>query len=92
MRAIDASNNVDPSPAGYSFVIALTAAPPPGSGVSPGANRAPRQNGRAQDEDRETGRENAGSHAHLPLQLEQGRGASFQCKLDGGHSRPATLR
>jgi hypothetical protein len=87
VRATDASNNVDPSPAGYSFVIALTAAPPPSSGVSPGPTGRPGKTAAPNTTIAKQGARTPDRTPTFRFSSSKG-GASFQCKLDGGRFAP----
>jgi hypothetical protein len=81
VRAIDSSNNVDPTPAGYSFQVVLAAAPlspPPAlqpAPVPPKTNVSGKPAARTRDRT-PTFRFRSPSS-----------GATFQCKLDGGPYR-----
>lgn len=86
VRAIDASHNIDPSPAGYSFSVVLSSPAPAGGGAGPaptarkGASGVPNTTiakGAARTHDR-TPTFRFGSSKG---------GATFQCKLDGGAFR-----
>ncbi len=85
VRAVDASHNIDPTPAGYSFTIALTGVAP----VSTGAATTP--GGRAPGGAPNTTIAKQGSRLHdrtPTFRFSASRsGASFQCKLDGGAFR-----
>ena len=71
VRAIDTSANVDPTPAGYSFSVAVAAdvvaAPPPSP--APPAPLARPASGAGDDPHREARRGDPRPHAELPLQL-----------------------
>jgi hypothetical protein len=81
VRAIDASHNTDPTPAGYSFTVVLASAAPAGPSIGPapgrGASAAPNTRiakGASRIHDRTPTFRFSSSKP----------GTSFQCKLDGG--------
>jgi hypothetical protein len=85
VRAVDASHNIDPTPAGYSFTVALAEATPAGAGIAavPGgraASRAP---------DTTIAKQGARLHDRTPtFRFSASKpGASFQCRLDRGAFR-----
>lgn len=75
VRAIDPSNNTDPSPAGYSFEVVLGGTPLP----TPSGNGPP-------PETRLSGKPLTKTHDRTPTFRFRSStsGATFQCKLDGG--------
>jgi hypothetical protein len=85
VRAIDASHNADPTPAGYSFTVVLSAAAP----VS--ANTGGSGGGRTARAVPNTTIATHGSRTHdrtPTFRFSSSRaGAGFQCKLDGGPFR-----
>ncbi len=82
VRAIDPSDNVDPSPAGYSFTVVLTSAPlsPPTPVGAPGPVPKPAPNTKI------SGKPSTRTHDRTPTFRfgPGGTGATFQCKLDRG--------
>lgn len=83
VRAIDASNNVDPTPAGYSFSIVpspVQASPPPASNPAPGTKKT------AAPPNTTIAKIAAKLHDRTPtFRFGSSKpGASFQCKLDRG--------
>jgi hypothetical protein len=78
VRAIDLSDNVDASPAGYSFEVVLAEAPFP---PAPEGQTAP-----VQPQTLLSGRHPAKTHDRTPTFRFRSAspGATFQCKLDGG--------
>ncbi len=86
VRAIDPSNNTDPSPAGYSFEVVLAATPPlvsvPISSPRPAPGVKP--------ETKISGKPSARTHDRTPtFRFRSGSaGSSFQCKLDRGPFKP----
>jgi hypothetical protein len=85
VRAVDASHNIDPTPAGFSFTIVLPGAAP----ASAGTTATP--SGRAPNGAPNTTIAKQGSRLHdrtptFRFSASKG-GASFQCKLDGGSFR-----
>jgi hypothetical protein len=85
VRAIDASNNVDPTPAGYSFGIALAGAPP--TGPAPASTGGPLPAAKPNTTISKLG---AKTRDRTPtFRFASSRsGATFQCKLDSGPFRP----
>jgi hypothetical protein len=81
VRAIDASNNVDPTPAGYSFSIVLGDASLTATAAAPNG-RAPA----AAKPNTTISKQAARTHDRTPtFRFASSRsGATFQCKLDGG--------
>jgi len=82
VRAIDASNNVDPTPAGYSFSVVLSpvqAGPPPAVNPAPGPRNTSPPN-------TTIAKAAAKLHDRTPtFRFSSSKpGASFQCKLDRG--------
>jgi hypothetical protein len=85
VRAVDASHNIDPTPAGYSFTVAFagTAAPSTGTAAGPGGrtpSRAPNTT---------IAKQAARLHDRTPtFHFSASKsGATFQCKLDAGPFR-----
>ncbi|MFP5389910.1 MAG: hypothetical protein ACLGG5_11510 [Thermoleophilia bacterium] len=85
VRAVDASHNIDPTPAGYSFTIVFagTALPNTGTAAGPGgraSSRAPNTT---------IAKQATRLHDRTPtFRFSASRsGASFQCKLDAGPFR-----
>lgn len=85
VRAVDASHNIDPTPAGYSFTIVLSGAAPAGGGTAnvPGgraARAAPNTT---------IAKQAARLRDRTPtFRFSSSKpGSSFQCKLDGGPFR-----
>jgi hypothetical protein len=86
VRAVDASHNTDPTPAGYSFSIVLSGAAP----ASPGAAPAPTgRKGGSGAPNTTIAKQASRTHDRTPtFRFGASRsGASFQCKLDGGPFR-----
>jgi hypothetical protein len=81
VRAVDPANNVDASPAGYSFEIVLADVSLPPAPESPTAPAPP--------ETVLSGRHPAKTHDRTPTFRfrSPSTGATFQCKLDGGPYR-----
>jgi hypothetical protein len=81
VRAVDPADNVDPSPAGYSFEIVLATVPLPPAPELPTAPAPP--------ETILSGRHLAKTHDRTPTFRFRSAspGATFQCKLDGGPYR-----
>jgi hypothetical protein len=82
VRAIDTSNNTDPSPAGYSFSVVLGVAAPTGS-LGPTALPTPK----SQPKPNTTiAKASTRTHDRTPtFRFGSSRsGVKFQCKLDGG--------
>jgi hypothetical protein len=82
VRAIDALNNIDPTPAGYSFSVVLSATqggPAPASNPTPGPKKTAAPN-------TTIAKAATKSHDRTPTFRfsSSKRGASFQCKLDRG--------
>ncbi len=77
VRAIDHSNNVDPTPAGYSFTVALAGAPAALPPAAAGAARKPNTT---------IAKQATSTHDRTPtFRFSSSRpGSSFQCKLDRG--------
>jgi hypothetical protein len=83
VRAKDASDNVDPTPAGYSFQVVLT-----GSAAPLGARPLPTPKSKATKTAPNTAIAKQGTRLHdrtptFRFSSSKG-GSSFQCKLDGG--------
>jgi hypothetical protein len=78
VRAIDAANNTDPTPAGYSFTVALAAGLPIGP-TSAGKPTPAKPNTAISKQGART-RDRTPTFRFTSSQT----GASFQCKLDGG--------
>ncbi len=88
VRAVDAAHNIDPTPAGFSFTVVLTASPPAivggiGGGGAPGKRKpraAPNTN---------IAKATKRTHDRTPTFRfsSNRRGAAFQCKLDRGPFR-----
>lgn len=89
VRATDPSHNIDPTPAGYSFTVVLAGAGTPPT--SAGLGLAPAERKRASGAPNTTiARQAARTRDRTPTFRFSAskRGASFQCKLDGGPFRP----
>jgi hypothetical protein len=78
VRAVDPANNVDASPAGYSFEVVLAEPPLPPAPETPAAPAPPRTV--------LSGRHPTKTHDRTPTFRFRSTspGATFQCKLDGG--------
>lgn len=81
VRAIDAANNVDPTPAGYSFAIVLGGAPPTAAPAAP-SGAAPA----AAKPNTTVSKQGAKTRDRTPtFKFASSRpGSTFQCKLDNG--------
>jgi hypothetical protein len=88
VRAIDTSANVDPTPAGYSFSVVLSAAVLPGPGASPGPAPLPRP--AATPQTTLVLKPAAVTHDRTPSFRFRSdlAGASFQCALDRQAFKP----
>jgi hypothetical protein len=84
VRAVDANHNIDPTPAGYSFTVVLSAATPAGPS---GAGPAGKIGGGAPNTT--IAKQAIRTHDRTPtFRFSSSRaGASFQCKLDRGAFR-----
>jgi hypothetical protein len=90
VRAIDPSNNVDPSPAGYSFDVVLSSQPPspaPSAAASPPAPAGPPTPG---PDTRISAKPGAKTHDRTPtFRFRSSQpGATFECKLDDKPYKP----
>jgi len=89
VRAIDPSENVDPTPAGYSFVVVLAAGPDPGQAASPSPGSPPLAIPAKRAAPPNTilsGKPAARTHDRTPtLRFRaSAAGARYQCKVDRG--------
>ncbi|HWI96128.1 MAG TPA: hypothetical protein VNS60_08700, partial [Solirubrobacterales bacterium] len=86
VRAIDASHNTDPTPAGYSFSVVLSPSGPagPGAALTPAGRKS---KGRAPNTT--IAKQASRTHDRTPtFRFSASKsGASFQCKLDRGSFR-----
>ena len=84
VRAIDASHNTDPTPAGYSFSVVLASSGPAGSGATPAGSK-----GGSGAPNTTIAKQASRTHDRTPTFRfgASKAGASFQCKLDGGPFR-----
>jgi len=85
VRAVDASHNIDPTPAGYSFTIAFAGTAPASTGAPAGpGGRAP-----SRAPNTTIAKQATRLHDRTPtFRFSASRsGASFQCKLDAGPFR-----
>lgn len=86
VRAIDASHNTDPTPAGYSFSVVLPGSGPAGPGTT-AAPSGPKSRGGVPNTT--IAKQATRTHDRTPTFRfgASKAGASFQCKLDGGPFR-----
>ena len=92
VRAIDASDNVDPTPAGYSFQVVLISLPSSGPIILPPSLplQLPDRGSKEKPETTISGKPGARTHDRTPtFRFTANRpGAKFECSVDGGPFRP----
>lgn len=90
VRATDASSNVDPTPAGYTFGVALPSSSP--SPPAPGPSGAPPQAVQVSPQTILRQKPAAKTHDRTPTFrfASSAAGSHFQCKVDGGPFKPCS--